>query len=404
MPSGRISDQGCQLSPSTPNTVPTIVVSLLYVVVIGAVIAAVAGYMAGLIGSSNSPISGVGILVVLGIALLLAALHGPGADPSQTTALVAYALFTTAVVFSVATISNDNLQDLKTGQLVGATPWKQQVALVIGVVFGALVIAPVLDLLNAIPRDLILPPTSLYLVILAGLLLWWRRPRAGRIVAGTGLALLAFLSTTAGASLFVAPLERLTKPLQAPERAGAQAIVVLAAGRLTNAPEYDGRDIPDLIALARLRYGAHLARRTRLPVLVTGSNGASGFDPAPGERAWSKAHAMAAALQGDFGVPVRWIEPRARDTNENGTYSAALLRADGVKRILLVTDAMHMARARGAFERAGLEVVDAPTMFFSDQHDGLGAWLPSAEGMRRSWYAVYELIGMLWYRARAAAE
>ena len=131
------------------NTVPTIVVSLVYVVVIGAVIAAVAGYMAGLIGSSNSPISGVGILVVLGIALLLAALHGPGGDPAQTTALVAYSLFTTAVVFSVATISNDNLQDLKTGQLVGATPWKQQVALVIGVVFGALVIAPVLDLLNA---------------------------------------------------------------------------------------------------------------------------------------------------------------------------------------------------------------------------------------------------------------
>jgi putative OPT family oligopeptide transporter len=130
------------------NTVPTIVVSLVYIVVIGAVIAAVAGYMAGLIGSSNSPISGVGILVVLGIALLLAAMHGSGGDPGQTTALVAYSLFTTAVVFSVATISNDNLQDLKTGQLVGATPWKQQVALVIGVVFGALVIAPVLDLLN----------------------------------------------------------------------------------------------------------------------------------------------------------------------------------------------------------------------------------------------------------------
>ena len=135
-------------TPLAERTTSTIVVSLLYVVVIGAVIAAVAGYMAGLIGSSNSPISGVGILVVLGIALLLAALHGPGGDPDRTTALVAYALFTTAVVFSVATISNDNLQDLKTGQLVGATPWKQQVALVIGVVFGSLVIAPVLDLLN----------------------------------------------------------------------------------------------------------------------------------------------------------------------------------------------------------------------------------------------------------------
>jgi putative OPT family oligopeptide transporter len=105
--------------------------------------------MAGLIGSSNSPISGVGILVVLGASLVLVALHGRGGDAERTTALVAYALFTTAIVFSIATISNDNLQDLKTGQLVGATPWRQQVALVIGVVFGALVIAPVLDLLNA---------------------------------------------------------------------------------------------------------------------------------------------------------------------------------------------------------------------------------------------------------------
>jgi putative OPT family oligopeptide transporter len=135
-------------TPVSDKAPVTIVVSLLYVVVIGAVIASVAGYMAGLIGSSNSPISGVGILVVLGISLLLVLLHGRGGDAERTTALVAYALFTTAIVFSVATISNDNLQDLKTGQLVGATPWKQQVALVIGVVFGSVVIAPVLDLLN----------------------------------------------------------------------------------------------------------------------------------------------------------------------------------------------------------------------------------------------------------------
>jgi putative OPT family oligopeptide transporter len=135
-------------TPLAEHALATIVISLLYVVVLGAVIASVAGYMAGLIGSSNSPISGVGILVVLGISLLLAALFGPGGDPGRITALVAYALFTTAVVFSVATISNDNLQDLKTGQLVGATPRKQQVALVIGVVFGSLVIPPILDLLN----------------------------------------------------------------------------------------------------------------------------------------------------------------------------------------------------------------------------------------------------------------
>ena len=127
----------------------TIALTLIFVVLVGAVLASVAGYMAGLIGSSNSPISGLGILVILIAGVMLVLVHGRSGDPAQTLGLVAYALFATAVVFSIATISNDNLQDLKTGQLVGATPWRQQVALVIGVIFGALVIAPVLDLLNA---------------------------------------------------------------------------------------------------------------------------------------------------------------------------------------------------------------------------------------------------------------
>ncbi len=127
---------------------PTILGSLVYVVLIGAVIACVCGYMAGLIGASNSPVSGVGILAVIGASVLLVLVYGHGGDPEQTKALVAYALFTTAIVFSIATISNDNLQDLKTGQLVGATPWRQQLALVYGVIFGSLVIPPVLDLLN----------------------------------------------------------------------------------------------------------------------------------------------------------------------------------------------------------------------------------------------------------------
>ena len=120
--------------------------TLVYMLVIGAIIAAVCGYMAGLIGASNSPVSGVGILAVLGAAVLLSLFYGT--QPGNAQALTAYALFTTAIVFSIATISNDNLQDLKTGQLVGATPWKQQVALIIGVIFGSLVIGPVLNVLN----------------------------------------------------------------------------------------------------------------------------------------------------------------------------------------------------------------------------------------------------------------
>jgi putative OPT family oligopeptide transporter len=122
--------------------------SLLYIAIVGVLIAAVCGYMAGLIGASNSPVSGVGILAVLGASLLLVAIFGQRPAGPETNALVAYALFTTAIIFSIATISNDNLQDLKTGQLVGATPWKQQVALVLGVVFGSLAIPTVLDLLK----------------------------------------------------------------------------------------------------------------------------------------------------------------------------------------------------------------------------------------------------------------
>jgi putative OPT family oligopeptide transporter len=107
---------------------------MVYVVLMSFFVAAVCGYMAGLIGSSNSPLSGVGILVVVGAALLLVVAVKPLLPQSAAPALVAFALLVTSVVFTVATISNDNLQDLKTGQLVDATPWRQQVALIVGVV------------------------------------------------------------------------------------------------------------------------------------------------------------------------------------------------------------------------------------------------------------------------------
>ncbi|HYN64432.1 MAG TPA: oligopeptide transporter, OPT family [Candidatus Limnocylindrales bacterium] len=121
---------------------------VVFTVVIGGFVATVAGYMAGLIGASNSPVSGIGILATVAVALLLAVFAQPGLGADATAALVAFALFTVSIVFSIATISNDNLQDLKTGQLVGASPWKQQVALIVGVVAGSLVIPLTLDLLN----------------------------------------------------------------------------------------------------------------------------------------------------------------------------------------------------------------------------------------------------------------
>ena len=132
-------------TPLEHHTGGLIFLSILFILALGLAVASVCGYMAGLIGSSNSPVSGVGILVAILTALVIKAVVPTGGD---TKTLVAYTLFTAAIVFGIATISNDNLQDLKTGQLVKSTPWKQQVALIIGVIFGSLVIPPVLHLMN----------------------------------------------------------------------------------------------------------------------------------------------------------------------------------------------------------------------------------------------------------------
>ncbi|MEO6225277.1 MAG: oligopeptide transporter, OPT family [Sphingomicrobium sp.] len=147
IPIGLLLNAFASTNPIAAQPGATLVLSIVYVLVAGVVIAAVCGYMAGLIGASNSPISGVGILSVLGISIILGLLF-PGSTGDATKSLVAFALFVTAVVFGVATISNDNLQDLKTGQLVGATPWRQQFSLILGVLFGAVAIPPVLDVLN----------------------------------------------------------------------------------------------------------------------------------------------------------------------------------------------------------------------------------------------------------------
>jgi len=196
----------------------TIALSIIYTLVAGVVIAAVCGYMAGLIGASNSPISGVGILSVLGISLILVALF-PGVSGDQTKSLVAFALFVTAIIFGVATISNNNLQDLKTGQLVGATPWRQQVALVLGVVFGAIVIPPILDLMNtaftfqgapgAKETALAAPQAAIISTIAQGVLggdLDWALIREGAIIGVVAVIVDELLKRSTGKKWHLPPL------------------------------------------------------------------------------------------------------------------------------------------------------------------------------------------------------
>ena len=139
-----------------------VVVCVLLTVIIGFLVAAACGYMAGLVGSSSSPISGIGIISIIIISLVLLLIGESGglfADAANRQFLLALTLFCGTAVVSVASISNDNLQDLKTGYLLQATPWRQQVALIIGMVAGAIVVAPVLQLLyqaygfpDAMPR------------------------------------------------------------------------------------------------------------------------------------------------------------------------------------------------------------------------------------------------------------
>jgi putative OPT family oligopeptide transporter len=187
----------------SPNAGTLTAVAVPLVLIVGFLIAGVCGYMAGLIGASNSPISGVGILSIVLVASTLTLVVAVGTDTRP--ALVAFALFITSIIFACATISNDNLQDLKTGQLVGASPMRQQVALIVGVIAGAAVIAPVLNLLakaygfagapnvNVVaPNPLPAPQATLISALAQGVIggrLEWKMIGIGALV-GVGLIIL----------------------------------------------------------------------------------------------------------------------------------------------------------------------------------------------------------------------
>lgn len=245
-------------------------------------------------------------------------------------------------------------------------------------------------MINATISALLLPPLNLILLCALGLWLRRRWPRCGLALSVAALIALAVLSTRMGASLFVDPLEKMNPPLLSAQAAGAQAIVVLGGGRISNAPEYGGQDIPGSIALQRLRYAAKLQRETGLPLLVTGGQ--------PDGSAESEAAGMARVLRDDFSVPVKWQEQMSNNTAENAQFSSRMLRAAGVQRILLVTDAIHMQRAKIAFQQAGLQVVPAATLFTSSVRVTLSDFLPTS--LHLASYALHEWLGLAWYWLR----
>jgi uncharacterized SAM-binding protein YcdF (DUF218 family) len=231
--------------------------------------------------------------------------------------------------------------------------------------------------LKTLTKDLLLPPAGPMLVAFAGLLIIRRRPALGRVLALAGLATLWLLSTSWVAS----SLQRLAQhypPLDLQAAAGAQAIVILGGGgQRLYAPEYGGPAAGPIL-LERLTYGAFLANKTSLPVLVTGFR--------------IEAAAMHDSLARNFGIEARWVDNRAYDTFENARNSAQLLQADGIRRIILVTHATHMRRAVEEFRSTGLEVIPAPTGITDPNQTG-PSFLPFADHLLRSSAAINELVG-----------
>lgn len=236
-------------------------------------------------------------------------------------------------------------------------------------------------LLKKLLHVILLPPGLFVFPIIVGLLLVRRTRRAGLLLAWSGTLALVVFSIPIVADGFSRSLE--TAPLyKGPQ--GAQAIVILGGGMRRKPPEFGERDTVDRTTLERLRYGARLHRATGLPVLTTGGLWGNGL---------AEGQAMKESLEEDFGIKVRWVEPRARDTSENAEYSAAILRGAGVRRIVLITHAGHLPRSIQAFARHGLEVVPAPMGHTGQEEIPWRRYAPSFTALWRSSIAFYELWG-----------
>ena len=236
-------------------------------------------------------------------------------------------------------------------------------------------------------KAMVMLPLCLYLAMALGFALRKRKPRLARWLIGAGFGLLLLLSVPAVAIGLQISLQG-PVPQAEIEAGDAQAIVVLGGDGNSFAPEFGAPSVGTL-TLERLRYAARLAKRTQLPVLVTAGSARRGEAPL--------SVAMASTLEDEFGVKVRWRESRSADTRENALFSAAILRAEGIERVLVVTHAWHEARALVEFEQAGMQPRAAGTGWRQLRPGDVGTWIPSARGLRESGWALHEWIGRLWY-------
>lgn len=233
----------------------------------------------------------------------------------------------------------------------------------------------------------LLPPFSLLLLAIAGLMLLRSRPRLGRRLLIASTVLLWICSTPFLAESALHLLEEKSAANDFKTQS-ADAIVVLGAGTYFHAPEY-GTDTVSEATLVRLRFAARLQRETGKPILVTAGR--------PLGNDLSEAQQMKSVLEQEFNIPVRWTEDASDNTWESARYSYQLLHPAGVKRIYLVTHAWHMPRSMIAFRQAGFDVVPAPTAYTTHYQTGLLSFVPNAGAMLESSIFLHETIGIIWY-------
>ncbi len=233
-------------------------------------------------------------------------------------------------------------------------------------------------------------------MVVISLLLWRRWKITSRFLMLLAWGSLAVLSVPIVSSKLFLWLEApYVKLLNQEGLSEAGAIVVLGGGRERNAPEYGGDDQVSYHSLWRLRYGAHLAKKYQLPVIVSGGT------VYPYEEL-SEAAMAAKLLEEEFGVANVWQEAHSRDTWQNAKKTATLLNEKGVEKVILVTHAYHMRRAAYAFEQAKVQVIPMATGFLGGHNNWLNDWLPTASALNKSRVAIHEYLGLVFYRVRSS--
>jgi uncharacterized SAM-binding protein YcdF (DUF218 family) len=232
---------------------------------------------------------------------------------------------------------------------------------------------------------LVLPPVNLVFALVVGLILLRHAPRLAHWLIGVATALLLVLGMPAVAGALMYPLE-LGLPTTPPPDKPPGAIVILGGdvARLAH-----GQATVGPLSLERVLIGAELQHKTQLPILITGGDIA--YEPPP------VADVMRDTMVQDFKTPVRWVENRSRDTWENARDSAAILRANGIDSIYLVTQPWHERRALLAFAGTGITVTAAPGPLHRPPQARAEDFVPQVSAWATTFFAMHEWIGCLWY-------